>query len=318
MDSVTHGLAGALIAQAGFAQHLGRRAGWAMAGVAILPDIDIIYRIRGIATYLEEHRGVTHSFAGILFLGILVGVIFGRFDRERRYLPWIAACWIALLSHQLLDLITSYGTMVLYPFSRTRYYFDWIFVIDIFFSFILLIALFFSRRNVDHARRRAAIGIAVAAGYVCFCAINHTIALHNLRQSAKQQRIAYSTAAAMPQFGLPLWWSGIIDNDTHYYQSRFWSFQKPEGPFQVFNKTNGSFFEQKARESELGILFYWFARYPTVTERIEGRFHIVEFTDLRFYMRIQALKTLKLRKPFVLRIKMDDNGNIVESRFIRS
>jgi inner membrane protein len=289
-----------------------------MAGAAILPDADILYRVNGIVTYLEQHRGVTHSFAGILILGIIVGAIFGRLDRERRYVAWISACWLALLSHQLLDLITSYGTMVLYPFSKARYYFDWVFVIDIFLSLIILVALFVSRRNVDHARRRAAIGLAVATGYVGFCAINHSLALQNLKQSASQQNIAYSTAAAVPQFGLPLWWSGILDNETHYYQSRFWSFKKPVGPFQVFNKTNGSFFEQKARESEHGILFYWFARYPVVSERIEGRFHIVEFTDLRFYMRVQAMKTLKLRKPFVLRIKMDDNGSILESRFIRS
>ena len=318
MDSLTHSFAGALIAEAGFAQHLGRRARWVMAGTAMMPDLDIVYRLNGIATYLEQHRGVTHSFAGILFLGILTGTVFGRFDRERRYFPWICACWLALLSHQLLDLITSYGTMVLYPFSKTRYYFDWVFVIDVFFSLILLLAVFFARQNVDFARRRAAIGIAAAATYVIFCAMNHTLALHNLKQSANEQRISYRSAAAMPQFGLPLWWSGIIDNDTHYYQSRFWSFKKPQDSFQVFNKTNGSLFEQKARESELGILFYWFARYPTVTERIEGRFHIVEFTDLRFHMRFKALKVLKLRKPFVLRIKMDDRGNILESRFIRS
>jgi inner membrane protein len=318
MDSLTHGLAGAVLAETGFAQHLGRRARWLMAGAAMLPDADILYRINGIATYIEEHRGVTHSFAGILILGIAIGVLAGRFDKERRYLSWISASWLALLSHQLMDLITSYGTMVLYPFSKTRYYFDWVFIIDVFFSLILLMTLIVTRRNIDHARRRALIGIVVAAGYVGFCAINHTLALNHLKQSAEEQKIAYSSAAAVPQFGMPFWWSGILANETHYYQSRFWSFRKPEGPFLIFNKTNGSFFEQKARESEMGILFYWFARYPAVSERVEGRFHIVEFTDLRFYMRVQAMKTLKLRKPFVLRIKMDNEGKILESRFIRS
>lgn len=318
MDSVTHGLAGALIAETGFAQHLGTRARWVLTGAAILPDIDILYRLKGISTYLENHRGFTHSFTGILFIGILIGSLFGRLDRERRYLPWISACWVALLSHQLLDLITSYGTIVLYPFSKTRYYFDWIFIIDIFFSLILLTSLLIARQRLEHRRRRATIGIAVACCYVAFCAANHTLALHQLKQSARDHNLTYYSAAAVPQFGLPFWWSGILDTGSHYYQSRFWSFKKPDPPFQVFNKTNGSFFEQKARESEIGILYYWFARYPVVSERVEGKFHIVEFSDLRFYMRVQVRKTLKVRKPFVLRIKMDNAGKIIESRFTRS
>ncbi len=318
MDSVTHGLAGALIAETGFAQHLGRRARWILAGVAVFPDIDILYRIKGIPSYLENHRGLTHSFTGILIIGVALGVLFGRFDRERRFLPWIAACWVALLSHQLLDLITSYGTIVLYPFSKTRYYFDWVFIIDIFFSLILLVSLLFARRRSESSRRRATIGIGVACCYIIFCAGNHTLALDRLKQSAQENNISYSSAAAVPQVGLPFWWSGILDTGSHYYQSRYWSFKKPQPPFQVFNKTNGSFFEQKARDSEMGILYYWFARYPVVSERIEGKFHIVEFSDLRFYMRVLAMKTVQFRRPFVLRIKMDDSGKIIESRFTRS
>jgi inner membrane protein len=318
MDSLTHGLAGAVLAETGFTQHLGRRTRWIMAGTAMLPDADILYRVNGIAAWIGEHRGITHSFTGILILGVVVGAVAGRFDRERRYLSWISGCWMALLSHQLMDLITSYGTMVLYPFTKTRYYFDWVFSVDFFFSLILLISLIVAIRNIDHSRRRALVGLAAAVSYVCFCAINHTVALNHLKQSAEEQKIAYSSAAAVPQLGMPFWWSGILANETHYYQARFWSFRKPENPFVIFNKTNGSFFEQKARESEMGVLFYWFARYPAVSERVEGSFHIVEFMDLRFYMRVQAMKTLKLRKPFVLRIKMDNEGEILESRFIRS
>src|SRR5262245_66259621 len=95
-------------------------------------------------------------------------------------------------------------------------------------------------------------------------------------------------------------------------------FKKLDHQYKVFNKTNVSFFKQKARDSEMGILYYWFARYPIVSERIEGKFHIVEFSDLRFYMRVQVMRTLKFRRPFVLRIKMDNAGKIIESRFTRS
>lgn len=315
MDSVTHGLAGALIAQAGFSNKLSRRATWAMAGTAMFPDLDIVYRIESLPTYIENHRGLTHSFAGILLFGILIGAVFGRFDEERRYLAWISACWVALFSHQFLDLITSYGTIVLYPFSSTRFYFDWIFIIDFFFSGILIVFFVLAQRKKTGAVRRAITGLVVACGYIAFCAANNTAALYQLKTTAEDHRIAYRSAAAIPQPFLPFRWSGILDTGTHYYQVPFYSFRKPEPPFLVFNKTTGSLFEQKARDSELGILYFWFARYPVVSEKNEGRYRIVEFTDLRFYIRLHMFK---VRKPFVLRIKMDNMGNILESRFTRS
>ena len=100
----------------------------------------------------------------------------------------------------------------------------------------------------------------------------------------------------------------------HYYQATFYSFQTPQPPFQVFTRTTGSFYEQKARESELGSLYLWFARYPVVDEKIRDHIHIVEFSDLRFYIKLHRFP---VRKPFVLFFRIDEAGNILESRFTR-
>jgi len=314
MDPVTHGLTGALIAEAGFSQRLGGRSRLVLTAAAMFPDIDIVYRFGGLPTYIENHRGLTHSFAGLFAAGMILGSILGRLDEERRYVAWIAACWVALFSHLLLDLITSYGTVALYPFSRTRFYFDWVFIIDVFLSGLLLLFLILSRRSQSGVRL-ARTGLLAACGYIGFCALNHSLALHQLRQSAAENQIAYQSIAVIPQLGAPVRWSGILDAGTDYYQIPFYSFQKPQSPFQVFNKTRRSFFEQKARETELGVLYYWFARYPVVDEYEQQGFHIVEFSDLRFYIRVYSFF---VRRPFVLRIKMDSAGNVLESRFARS
>lgn len=315
MDPVTHCFAGALISEAGFRQNLGSRARWILPGAAMLPDIDIIYRFEGLPTYIANHRGLSHSFVGVIGAGIILGAIMGRLDEERRYLAWMAACWVALISHQVLDLITSYGTVVLYPFSNTRFYFDWVFVIDMFLTAILVIFWLAARRRTpENAQRVATTGLVTAAVYIGFCALNHGLAIQQLRTVARRNQMQYRAMAAIPQPLLPLRWSGILDTGTHYYQAPLFSFQSPDAPFQVFTKTTGSYFEQRARETDLGVLYNWFARYPVVSETTEHQYHIIEFSDLRFYIR---LHTFLVRKPFVLRIKMDSEGNVLESSFAR-
>lgn len=314
MDPVTHGLTGALIAEAGFRQKLGNHSRLALTAAAMLPDIDIVYRIAGLPEYIANHRGFSHSFVGLLASGFLLGGIIGRFDEERRYLPWISAMLVALFSHQILDLVTSYGTVVLYPFSNTRFYFDWVFIIDVILSGSLLAFFVAARRNPARAEPRARTGLIVACTYILFCALNHTLAVHQLKQAANTNRISYKHIAAIPQPLFPMRWSGIIDAGTHYYQVPFLSFSKPKLPFQVFTKNTGTFFEQVARSSEMGVLYLWFARYPVIEEKAQQEYHIVEFSDLRFYIRVSGFP---VRKPFVLHFKIDQEGNILESRFAR-
>ena len=314
MDPVTHGLTGALLAEAGFIQHLGTRSRYILAGAAMFPDIDIIYRFQGLPTYIANHRGMTHSYLGIVISGILIGGVLGRLDEERRYLPWIAASWVALFSHQLLDLITSYGTVVLYPFSNARYYFDWVFILDLILTGTLLITLILARLKPAQAASRAKKGLIFAVCYIAFCALNHSLALYQLKSAAKQNQIPYSTAAAIPQPFLPVRWSGILDAGLHYYQVPFFSFIRPEPPFDVYTKTTGSLYEQKARSSEMGQLYFWFARYPVVQEKAQGKIYIIEFSDLRFFIRLHRFP---VRKPFVLHFELDEAGNILESRFTR-
>jgi inner membrane protein len=313
MDPVTHGLTGALIAETGFSRRLGGHSTLLLAGVAMFPDIDIIYRLGGLPTYIENHRGLSHSFVGILTSGLILGTLLGRIDDKRRYLAWIAACWVALFSHQILDVVTSYGTVLLYPFDLTRYYLDWVFIIDFFLSGILILFLILSRKQ-GQGERKAKFGLLLAAGYILFCALNHSLALQQVKKFGEVNGIFFKSAAAIPQ-PVPLRWSGILDGGIFYYQIPLWSFRQPDQPFEVYNKTTGTIFEQKARDSELGVLYYWFARYPVVREYVRNQTHVVEFSDLRFKFRILDFR---VRQPFVLRIKMDNSGKIIESRLTRS
>lgn len=153
MDTLTQMLLGAVVAQAGFRRRLGRRAIVAGAALAAVPDFDVVAGWAGgtFATW-EHHRGLTHS---ILF-GPIVGPFFGWllwrldarwYDRRWREPPpealrsWMFLAVLVLFTHPLIDLFTSYGTQLLWPFSTARFAINALPIIDPVYSLILLAAV---------------------------------------------------------------------------------------------------------------------------------------------------------------------------------
>src|SRR3989442_10689713 len=76
MDNLTHTLTGVALSQAG----LNRKTRFATLALVIgsnLPDVDIVTRLAGSATYLKYHRGITHSVLGVIVLSaLLAGAIY--------------------------------------------------------------------------------------------------------------------------------------------------------------------------------------------------------------------------------------------------
>jgi len=91
----------------------------AAAACAALPDIDVL----GFA----PHRSITHSLAFAVVAGVLAAfLLFPRAGaRTRRQLA--VTLVLALLSHSLLDGLTTYSMGIEYfaPFSQVRYRFLW-------------------------------------------------------------------------------------------------------------------------------------------------------------------------------------------------
>ena len=100
---------------------------WAGAVVASgLPDLDTLPSLFG-RPCTRIHRGPSHSLPFILMVVILGWLVFTRLNLP---LVWLAAWSAALLSHPLLDFITTdqtlagsgFGLMLFWPFSRKRWF----------------------------------------------------------------------------------------------------------------------------------------------------------------------------------------------------
>src|SRR5712691_170781 len=155
MDTITHGIAGALIGKAVFrgedlsASHpmnRGRLITWSLMLGAIFPDSDVLRDIFSSDKLLliTWHRSITHSLILLPLWALLLALITRAFANSRKWeAPTVAALvglyGAGILSHILLDLVTSFGTMIWSPVQWSRPAWDLIFIIDFTLTGILLV-----------------------------------------------------------------------------------------------------------------------------------------------------------------------------------
>jgi membrane-bound metal-dependent hydrolase YbcI (DUF457 family) len=154
MDTITHGIAGALISKAVFGGEDMFRSGpinrariitWSLMLGAIFPDSDIFreWLSSNPLLILTWHRSITHSLVCMPFFALLLAALTGWFLRWRKWdAPSFAALAgiyaIGILSHIFLDLVTTFGTMIWSPLEWSRPAWDLIFIIDFTFTALLL------------------------------------------------------------------------------------------------------------------------------------------------------------------------------------
>ena len=167
-DPLTHGVLGAVCGQAAFGRALGRRAlVWgALAGMA--PDADVVMNLTGPMAEWSWHRGATHA----LWFGPLAGAALGAWLCRRhggRRRDWIGLAVLALIGHPLLDAFTTYGTQLLAPFSRQRFAWNGVAIVDPAYTLLLAAALAVAlwRGITAKAARVAAVAaLLLSSGYL--------------------------------------------------------------------------------------------------------------------------------------------------------
>ncbi len=230
MDTLTHGLAGTLIARAlpgtgdtKLDARLGGRE--AMAGflAAMLPDADALPNFFSAEFYIEHHRHLTHSFVVLPLWAVAIGLLFslrlpvppgeaGAAARRTARGRLILISALGLASHIVLDWFTSWGTRFLAPLSERAYALDWLFIVDFFLAGLLLsglLAAFLLFRR--HGRVFARIALVAASLYVGFCGLMHGRALRVAERLVPEAAVR----AAIPQPLLPTRWLLLSETGAH-------------------------------------------------------------------------------------------------------
>lgn len=330
MDPVTHLLTGLTLAQAG-ARRLAPRATAVVALGAVLPDIDFIYTYGAIPTYLEFHRGWTHSLAGIAGLGVVLAVPFWHRARRQPSKPHsessglrklLLAAWLGLASHLLLDWATASGVRFFWPLRGAWYALDWFSITDPWVLALLLLGLavpFLFRLIAEEIGARASARGAQRgawAGMVLFlllCAVRGTLhgeAVAMLDAQTYRGRTPLSVGA-FPTPVNPFSWRGVVGTDSTYElvdvqlggpargpSLRFTHYKPPPSPVLEAVETSG-----------VGRVFLAWARFPLAHIESIPNGHRVVLRDLRF------AHASGRRRRFIAWIELDSNLRVVDEGF---
>jgi len=204
MDPFTHVATGLALSQFIPAPS---RAVAALAGLlyAVLPDLDYVLTFNDRLSFLRHHRGFTHSLTALLLFALL-GASLGRVLGGPRWVkPLLLIGLLVLASHLFLDLATSYGTQILSPFTRSKFSLDWIFIIDPFFTALVVVGASAALWSAGRGRTLAAVCLSLAGVYILLCGFYHHQAL-NLARRVFQTQATAATLAALPQPFSPWRW----------------------------------------------------------------------------------------------------------------
>ena len=217
MDTLTHALSGALAARAtapGDAppRSLPRRIAAGFFACAA-PDLDFVAGLFGPIEYVELHRGPTHSLVLLPFWALVFSWVLAKILREPR--GWRALYGVTALGlalHIAADVITTYGTMVFWPFSTWRAVLGTTFIIDLWFSGIIvagLAASIFLKRS----KLPSVAALALLTGYIGFQYLLKEKALEFGAEYARAHGLAGVRIEAQPRPVSPFNWTVFVSDD---------------------------------------------------------------------------------------------------------
>ncbi|UFJ41273.1 metal-dependent hydrolase [Brevibacillus humidisoli] len=94
------------------------------------PDLDGFTRFRGSASYIRNHRGLSHSIPALFIWTLLIFLFIQTISPQQHWLHLLGWTFLAVFLHIFVDLFNSYGTQGLSPFSKKWIALNLIFIFD--------------------------------------------------------------------------------------------------------------------------------------------------------------------------------------------
>lgn len=143
MDPVTHAVIGMAVSKiTGNGINLSDAASTAILIGSVFPDIDIVLQKWGDCVYLKNHRGITHSPAGLAVSAALISLGLSGIYHHANILNIFIWALVGCLSHTFFDIFNSYGAQLLWPLCEKKFSLRLLTVFDPFFIGFLTIYIF--------------------------------------------------------------------------------------------------------------------------------------------------------------------------------
>lgn len=314
MDSLTQAILGATIGEAGWRRHLGPKAIAVGAVAGTLPDLDVVALAAGHWSMLLHHRGITHAVVFAPVMCFPLGWLAHRWAKTGSLGQWVTLVFWALITHPLLDACTTYGTQLLYPFSRHRTAIDAVGIIDPLYTGGLLLALgiaWLFRSKARVGATAAALSLLLTTAYLGFGYAQSYRAEAQL-EAALDDDFEAVEVRAIPAIGTVFGWRVVARDDERNLRVAMASTLAPY-PLEVYELPwPNSPLVEAALAHEHGEITRWFAM-DMIGARVlrEGETTVVRLDDQRYGRYTDPTVPL-----WGSRFVFDANGEIVESEWL--
>ncbi|MBS8268809.1 hydrolase [Halomonas litopenaei] len=247
MDSLTQAALGAALGGAVLGRHLGRKSLLAGAVVGSLPDLDVLIDYGDAVANVTYHRGFSHSLFVLTGLSLVLAGLAQRLAErlaERRarrpaqglglslspaqglglqhlgLLRWWLFFWLCLVTHPLLDSLTTYGTQLWWPLEVTApSATPLVFIIDPAYTLALLVALVIALwrgHRPATLQRAASWGLVISTLYLLLALGARGWVDARADEALDRVDIAEAPRLIQPApFSILLWRVTAVDGDRH-------------------------------------------------------------------------------------------------------
>lgn len=218
MDPITQGALGAAASQS-FSRGSSIRVATVL-GVAggMAPDLDVLIRSSTDPLLaLEYHRQFTHSLIFIPLGALLCAAVIHLIYAKKVFSFWVSYgfCFAGYATHALLDACTTYGTLLLWPFSEARISWNVVSVVDPLFTVpalcLILLAVIRSSRKYTHC------AIVWMIGYLLVGVVQNNRAADAAEQLAFSRGHTPINLGVKPSFANLLVWKSVYEYQGRYY-----------------------------------------------------------------------------------------------------
>ena len=282
MDSMTQAALGAAIGGSVLGHRLGRKAVLIGAALGTLPDLDVVIDYGDAVANVTQHRGFSHSLFVLGGVAVALTLLTARLApaREISLRRWGLFFGLILLTHPLLDALTTYGTQLWWPLDVRPTAWPVVFIIDPLYSLPLLVGIGVALVT-GAARRAPRWGLALSCAYLVLAVGAKPLVEARIAPVLADAGLQQAPRLVQPTpFNILLWRVTVADGE-HYHEALV-GVLDGDSPPTLETYARGTQLEPAALASADGRRLEWFAgpflRYETRTHN--GRETLVA-TDLR-------------------------------------
>ncbi len=262
MDSFTQAALGAGVAALCVPPEQRRRALLVGMALGTLPDLDVLIDYGDAVANFTYHRGFSHSLFVLPPFAVLLWLALRRWWAPVRAAParWLAAIFLALTTHPLIDAHTAYGTQLLWPLDSPPVTWSTLFIIDPIFTLPLLVGITAAALRPIGARsgRVLALAVALSAVYLGWSWAAKTVVEANARESLAASQLDNAPLFSTPAPFNTLLWRVVVLTDGGYLEAGD-SLLLDEGPMEFRVHSSGAETLADAQHIRAVQRLQWFA-----------------------------------------------------------